>query len=194
VEFVFEPSLASAIFWLVTAAWVLERWLVGPREARRRTRRGSAEFLLILVAILAAFALNAATNAVGLGVVSGRGGEALVWAGLAVYAAGVALRYWAGLTLGKWFTRDLEVHGDHELVSHGPYAYLRHPLYSALVLATLGLGLLFRTPITAVLGALMVSAALIPRIRREERLLEAQLGSEYRGWAQGRSRVLPGLF
>ncbi len=176
MEFVLEPGLASAIFWMISVAWLAERWWLRSSRAGR-TRRGQLELWTILLAMLAAFALSALSHRAGLGVVEGTAGAVIRWMGLLSYGSGVALRLWAGQSLGVWFTRDLEVHDDHELVTHGPYAWMRHPLYVALLLVTLGFGLLFRTPLSALAGVVLVLFALAPRVRREERLLAQHFGS-----------------
>src|SRR4051794_37745232 len=49
-------------------------------------------------------------------------------------AAGLGLRWWAIRTLGKFFTVDVAVHKEHRLVTAGPYAWLRHPSYTGLLM------------------------------------------------------------
>jgi methyltransferase len=89
----------------------------------------------------------------------------------AVLAAVTALRYWAIASLGEyWTTRIVVVPGAH-VVRKGPYRYLRHPNYLAIVLEFLLLPLLMRAPATLVAFSLANLLVLRQRIRIEEKAL-----------------------
>ena len=192
MDFVLEARWESLLFWCLTATWSVEPWVLRSPLTRRRSRRGALEFGLICAAMIGALLLCAAAHRYGLGV-SQRATVVLRWLGLAIFGAGVGLRFWAGSTLGRCFTRDLAIEPGQELVTWGPYRWVRHPLYAALLLITGGLGLLFGAALPALCGVLVVAASLTPRIRREERLLECFFGSRYRDWAKRRARLVPPL-
>src|SRR5678816_401876 len=59
---------------------------------------------------------------------------------LILLVGGLALRWAAILTLGTLFTVDVAIHSDHVVVEKGLYRYMRHPSYTGLLLAFLGLG------------------------------------------------------
>ena len=61
--------------------------------------------------------------------------------GCAVGVMGVALRWWTIRTLGKQFTRNLQIAEDHRVVVEGPYRRIRHPSYSGAILMFAGVGL-----------------------------------------------------
>lgn len=60
----------------------------------------------------------------------------------AIGVAGGALRYQCYRTLGRFFTFELAIHRGHQLVTEGPYRYVRHPSYTAWVVGTLGVSLM----------------------------------------------------
>jgi protein-S-isoprenylcysteine O-methyltransferase Ste14 len=59
---------------------------------------------------------------------------------------GALLRLWSYRTLGRFFTFQLSIREDHRLVTHGPYAYVRHPGYSAIILVFFGGALVLFSP------------------------------------------------
>lgn len=102
---------------------------------------------------------------------------ALGWAMLAVVVAAQALRWWCVRTLGpRWNTRVLVLPGL-PLVSGGPYRWLRHPNYVAVVAEGLALPLVHGAWVTAVLFTVFNAALLTVRIRCEEAALGSASGS-----------------
>jgi len=98
------------------------------------------------------------------------------------------LRYWAISTLGeRWNTRIIFVPGDTP-VTAGPYRYIRHPNYVAVILEFLCLPLIHGGYLTALLFSLGNAALLFVRIRAEEQAL----GAEYQRAFASRPRFLPG--
>ncbi len=98
---------------------------------------------------------------------------ALGWAALATVGATMGLRYWAIATLGpRWNTRVLVVPGL-PAVDHGPYRYLKHPNYLAVILEIAALPLVHGAWITAAVFTGLNAALLRVRIRCEEDALSA---------------------
>ncbi len=115
-------------------------------------------------------------------------------AGMAMILLGVRLRQSAARALGRHFTVVLSVLPDHELVSSGPYRWLRHPNYAGLLLIALGTGIMVRSPLFLVgTLALWLPLALL-RIRAEERVLRGHLGERWNEYANDRWSLLPGLY
>src|SRR5437773_11448726 len=56
-------------------------------------------------------------------------------AGLVLFVAGLILRWWAIITLGRFFTVDVAIEKDHELVERGPFRWVRHPSYTGVMVA-----------------------------------------------------------
>ena len=114
--------------------------------------------------------------------------------GLVLMAAGVFVRQWAILTLGRFFTVDVRVHPDQTVVERGPYRWVRHPSYSGLLIFFVGLGLALNDWLSVIVLAILPAAGLIIRIRSEERALLTGLGEDYRRYAATRRRLFPGIW
>jgi protein-S-isoprenylcysteine O-methyltransferase Ste14 len=114
--------------------------------------------------------------------------------GLVLMAAGIVVRQWAIVTLGRFFTVDVRVHAGQRVVERGPYRWVRHPSYTGLLLFFVGVGLSLDNWASLVVLALLPAAGLLVRIRAEERALVAALGDEYRRYAARRRRLFPGIW
>ena len=109
---------------------------------------------------------------------------AIQWAGVALSVLGVAFALWAIVTLGRHYDLVLEVHHDHELVRRGPYAFVRHPVYTGLALHFAG-ACLATGNLLLIAGTLLVSyPAFYQRARAEEALLRDRFGAEYEKYAR----------
>jgi protein-S-isoprenylcysteine O-methyltransferase Ste14 len=82
----------------------------------------------------------------------------------------------------------IQVH--HELVTAGPYAYVRHPLYTGLIVALAGTALV-SGEYGALLGWVLLTSVFRMKARREERLLEGEFGSGYAAYCRRTGRLLP---
>jgi protein-S-isoprenylcysteine O-methyltransferase Ste14 len=118
--------------------------------------------------------------------------EPLFVLGLALMAAGVGVRQWAIVVLGRFFTADVRVRADQTVVEGGPYRWVRHPSYSGLILFFVGLGLALSNWASLATLALVPTAGLVVRIHAEEKALLATLGDPYRRFAATRPRLFPG--
>ena len=119
----------------------------------------------------------------------------LLVVGALLYFPGLALMVWGRLALGRMYfvstTGGAQLFADHELVTHGPYAWVRHPMYLGLSLAGLGGILLYRTW-TWVLVALSIPALAV-RARREEQVLRAEFGAAWQAYCRRVPGWLPRL-
>jgi protein-S-isoprenylcysteine O-methyltransferase Ste14 len=119
--------------------------------------------------------------------------EPLRLCGAALSALGIGLSIWAIVTLGRHYDLLLEVHAGHELVRGGPYALVRHPVYSGLALHFIG-ACVATGSILLILGTLLVTLpAFYTRARSEERLLREEFGPEYDRYARAVPMLIPGL-
>ncbi|MCW8131109.1 MAG: isoprenylcysteine carboxylmethyltransferase family protein [Planctomycetota bacterium] len=112
-------------------------------------------------------------------------------AALATLAA-IGGLYWAHATLGTYFSVDLEFKKRHALITAGPYAYVRHPMYSAFVLFFAASAVLAANALIAAFSALLV-LYILQRIPAEERMMRERFGAEYDGYAKTTGRLLPKL-
>ena len=112
----------------------------------------------------------------------------LGWLSLAGALAAQLLRYWAITTLGeRWNTRIIFVPGATP-VTHGPYRFVRHPNYVAVIMELVFVPLIHGGYLTAIVFTLGNAALLYVRIRAEE----AALGAEYQQAFAAHPRFIPG--
>jgi protein-S-isoprenylcysteine O-methyltransferase Ste14 len=119
---------------------------------------------------------------------------ATVVPGLALMAAGMAIRVASVLTLGRFFNREVEVRADHRVVSSGLYGWVRHPSYTGVLLVFLGFSLGQSNWLSLVAGTALPTAGYVWRIGSEESVLFAALGDDYRDYAATRKRLVPRLY
>jgi protein-S-isoprenylcysteine O-methyltransferase len=114
--------------------------------------------------------------------------------GVPVMLAGAALRWWSVVTLGRFFTVTVGVADDHRLIDSGPYAVLRHPSYTGMLIVYLGLGIGLDSWVSIVAGLVVPGLACAYRIGHEERQLREGLGPSYDAYARRTRRLVPGLW
>lgn len=165
------------MFVLFVAVLLLQRSVelaLSARNSRRLRARGAREFgarhYPLLVAVHVLFPILLALEVIGLGARP----PALwpVW--FALWSCAQALRYWAVRTLGdRWSTRIWVLPGE-SLVRSGPYRFLRHPNYVAVIVELVGASLLFGAWRTAIVISALNLVALTIRIQVEERALRGE--------------------
>jgi protein-S-isoprenylcysteine O-methyltransferase Ste14 len=111
-----------------------------------------------------------------------------------VFIAGLALRFWAVLTLGRFFKITVSIQEGRRVVRSGPYRLLRHPSYTGLLVALLGLGLALQTWLGLLALIVLPSIGVLIRIRVEESVLIEALGQDYVSYAAETRRLIPGLW
>lgn len=120
--------------------------------------------------------------------------DALRWVGLAFGVAAIALTRWADYTLGKNLSIVVQVKDDHTLVTDGPYAWIRHPIYTATILFAIGLVLVSANALVTFCAVTAASLLLSTRIFEEERLMTVRFGDGYRQYMHRTGRLLPRHF
>ena len=180
-------ALAIALILLAGAA-LFTQGNLSPGEREDRANR----WVLIafgLIGTLAAY-LPAYTDRKRFWIIDG---ETLRWIGVALSAAGGALRIWPVFVLGRRFSGLVAIQHGHTLVTNGIYGVIRHPSYLGLLINSLGWALAFRSGVGVLLTALLIPP-LLARIHAEERLLRTQFGDEYDAYRSRTSRLIPGLY
>ena len=112
---------------------------------------------------------------------------------LVLLVGGLAIRWVAILTLGRLFTVDVAIHTEHEVVQVGLYRFARHPSYTGLLIAFLGLGVSFGNWLSIAGLLIPIILAVLNRVAKEEQALLASLGSEYAAYCSHTKRFIPGL-
>jgi protein-S-isoprenylcysteine O-methyltransferase Ste14 len=192
----YSDAGARIAFSVVLGVFVVleQRTRLKSRLNRHGAREDRGSLLVVVVAI--ALGVGAAC------VVAARAPSAAItgarWpiflCGLALMCAGIALRQWAIVLLGQFFTVDIRVHPGQTIVDRGPYRWLRHPSYTGLIVTFLGLGLALGNWAALALLVVVPTGGLVVRIRAEERALLASLGEPYRRFTATRARLVPGVW
>ena len=118
--------------------------------------------------------------------------DGLVMLGVALAVLGVALAIWAITTLGRDYDLVLEIHAGHQLVRRGPFAWVRHPVYTGLIVHFIG-ACLATGSLVLVAGTLFVTIpAFVARARAEELLLREQFGPQYDRYMEEVPMLVPG--
>lgn len=107
---------------------------------------------------------------------------------------GLGLRWASILTLGRFFTANIAIHDGQPVITAGPYRYVRHPSYTGLLLAFIGLGVFFGSWLSLAVLMIPITVAVIHRIRLEESVLVSGLGPEYSAYCARTKRLIPGVF
>jgi protein-S-isoprenylcysteine O-methyltransferase Ste14 len=97
------------------------------------------------------------------------------WAVTGLCAAGFAFAWWARLTLGELWAGTVSRKQDHKIIQHGPYAIVRHPIYTGMLAAAFALAIQIGM-LANLVGAALLSVGFWMRARSEERFLSSELG------------------
>ena len=176
------------------AAWVvlILVWLPGYFRRRRTVRVGNPALQIPgNILLFAAFALLFARTTLGGGGPVTPQTDVFGAAGAALNVAGVAFAIWARLTLGRnWSGTVMQVKSDHRLVTTGPYAIVRHPIYTGFLAAFLG-SALTRGTATAYLALVCATGALLIRVNLEDGLMRSEFGAEHEAWRKRTRMIIP---
>jgi protein-S-isoprenylcysteine O-methyltransferase Ste14 len=115
------------------------------------------------------------------------------WVGLIAAGVGFALIVWSGIALGRLYSADVTIQQDHRLIKAGLYRYIRHPRYLGTLLVAIGLSFLFRSWIGLAASVLFLGVLLF-RINDEEKLMQAEFGSDWEAYCQRSWRMIPYLY
>jgi protein-S-isoprenylcysteine O-methyltransferase Ste14 len=114
------------------------------------------------------------------------------WTGVALTAAGLFFCVWARHHLGAYWSDKVVLKVDHQLIRSGPYAYLRHPIYSGVLLGVAGTALAIGEERGAV--ALMVMTVNYwVKARREEKILAEKFGDSFAEYRRNTGFLVPGF-
>lgn len=186
-------AYSSLLFPLLGLAWAgYEVWLGRHRRAAAGESRDQGTLGLLWRSLLLALAVAVALRVLGWGRAPTEWQPALRWAGCLLMAGGLSLRVWAIHALARFFTVDVGIRADHQLVQRGPYRWLRHPSYTGVLLCFYGLGIGLGNIGSLVVLAAVVTWAFLRRIAVEETALRAAFPLAYPAYAARTWRLFPG--
>jgi protein-S-isoprenylcysteine O-methyltransferase Ste14 len=119
-------------------------------------------------------------------------GPLLQGIGLTLWIAGLALAVWARLYIGRNWGMPMSRREDPDLVTTGPYLFIRHPIYTGLIVALIGTALtisLFGLIVAAVVAVFFAFSA-----TREEKFLAGQFPDAFPAYKAGTKMLIPFVF
>lgn len=114
----------------------------------------------------------------------------IAWTGVGITALGLALAVWARRTLGSNWSSSPTLKQGHELVQRGPYAFVRNPIYTALLLMLLGT-CLFVGRARAAIALPLAIAGLWIKLKQEEALMLRQFPESYPAYRRRVKALVP---
>jgi protein-S-isoprenylcysteine O-methyltransferase Ste14 len=114
------------------------------------------------------------------------------WAGVVGFGVSIAWLIWMFHTLGSNLTDTVVTRRDAYFVDNGPYRFVRNPMYTGVLMATMSLGFAFGTWLLPVAGS-TVFALFAVRTRIEEKYLIERFGDQYRDYMKRVGRFFPKL-
>ena len=185
----FDMGNVIGLPWLIFLGY----WFVTAMRVNRMARREPAGSLLGRFALMGAAFYLLSGGDPRLGDLSARifppthelftFGAALTW-------AGIGFAIWARYHLGRFWSGTVALREGHQLIRSGPYAYIRHPIYTGILAAVLGTALAFDRYQGLVAFALVLTG-FAWKASREEALLAGQFGAEFEEHRQHTGFFLP---
>jgi protein-S-isoprenylcysteine O-methyltransferase Ste14 len=160
----------------------------------RRRAWGLRLLIMVVVLVVVSFGRHA-----GVGLAASISGVLLFhpgvvgqWLGVGLMVIGIGFAFWARAHLGRNWGIPMSLREGHELVTSGPYAYVRHPIYTGLMLAMIGtalaMGLLGLVFFAVAFAYFLVSA------RTEEKMMLAQFPDTYPAYRRRTKMLIPFVF
>jgi protein-S-isoprenylcysteine O-methyltransferase Ste14 len=190
------------VFWTLLASMLLMRggfafrvWRTGERllpDRAAKEREGlparsiAGLFSLLLIAVI----LNFCLRGDHFRAFAFAAPPWLRWTGLALGVTSVGLFAWTHVALGKFWSTCLQLRTEHRLITAGPYARIRHPMYTAILGWMISLSLVAGSWVPLVFAGL-AALNFILRIQPEEKMMLQEFGDEYRDYMKRTGRLLP---
>ena len=153
--------------------------------------RGSLALLWIVIvtSVTLSFVVASALPGAGMGAVPG-----VRFLGIVAFAAGLAIRWYSIVHLGRFFTVNVAIAAGHRLIDTGPYRFVRHPSYTGALMAFLGLALCLANWASLAVMLVPVFLVFLRRMHVEEDALLQAFGNQYRDYMRRTKRLIPAVY
>lgn len=184
-------NIAALLWSAIFILWAILRFTTKSTVGSRSDARAGISVIFVWLAWLILFNRNLRPGVLGERFM--RVMPAINYIGLALTIIGLGFAVWARFTIGRNWGAMITVQQDHKLIQRGPYAIVRHPIYSGFMLATLGTAI-----ILGEFGGL-ISVALIViawgyKARLEEGFMIEKFGAEYEEYRRRVKGLVPGVW
>ena len=116
--------------------------------------------------------------------------DALAWTGVVLCIAGLAFCIWARFTLGRNWSGVVTLKGGHELIMHGPYAVVRHPIYTGLLTMFIATVIVLGH-VAGIIALPLVFVSIWIKLRHEEKLMLQKFPDQYAAYQRRVKRLIP---
>ena len=182
--------ICSALWMVLSVVWLVA--LLRTKRTQERADFGSR--LLYGLPVFVAFLLLFNEN-IHFGWLESKIIPRSIWVeALAVLltAAGIAFAIWARFYIGENWSSAVSIKVDHQLIRTGPYSWVRHPIYSGLLLAMIGTAFARREP-RGVLALVLLWLGFWIKSRMEEGFMHKAFGPEYQEYSRSTGALIPRL-
>jgi len=180
------------IIWIIWCASeiLLNRLMHSGSNDKKGQDKGSIRFIWIAIA-LAIFSGIIFSTYVKILI----GNQIIIpYVGLALVVVGMILRFISIWTLGRFFTVDVTIRDDHKIKKDGVYRFIRHPSYAGSLISFIGFGISLNNWLSLISVTILITIALIYRIRIEEKLLTDHFGADYLDYQNKTYRLIPWIY
>ncbi len=191
-------SIGKVVWVLGIIAWYVIRYPFERRARRsrvvsdRRSRSDSVGLASALVGLAMLPGFYVAT-----GIPEAADYPASVWAvllGTIIFSAALWVFRVSHKMLGRNWSITLEIREQHRLVSSGPYALVRHPMYTSFLLMAVGQAFLLSNWVVGLAGLIGFGILFFLRVDKEERMMLENFGPEYRDYMERTKRIIPYIY
>lgn len=187
--------MALGVSRLIDGLWVvfLVIWAIGAARTKQTKRQQSDASQVVQRGLAAAGAILLFAPRLGVGWLDAGllpDSDELAYTGLALTFAGIAFAVWARFALGRNWSAVVTIKQDHELIRSGPYALVRHPIYTGMLLGIAGTALAF-DQVRSLLAFVSVTMGFWLKLRTEESFMIQQFGDQYRRYRREVKALIP---
>lgn len=115
------------------------------------------------------------------------------WLGAAITVGGLLFSVWAREHLGRNWSHSVTIKEDHELITSGPYALVRHPIYTGILTGFLGLAIAI-SQVRGFVALVLIFVGFWSKLSIEEQWMRSQFGETYAEYVRRTAALVPYLF
>lgn len=181
--------------WIIDCAWVALAviWILSSFGTKQVVRQYAGlarafQVMLLVAGVMLIFLLQTPMGYLDVRFIPASMASASI--GIALTFAGMLLALWARFFLGRNWSGEVTVKQDHQLIRSGPYAFVRHPIYSGFLLAMLGTAIAFGQ-LRSFLGVALAAIGWRLKSLIEERYMIEQFGAQYTDYKRSVRALVP---
>jgi protein-S-isoprenylcysteine O-methyltransferase Ste14 len=182
-------------YWLIVAIWAVWKayWLISARGLKPATEKEPLTSRIpIVIGLVLAICLMLVPGWFGSFMGQSFTGQtdATYLPGLVIALGGISFAFWARHSLGTNWSGRVTIKEDHELVTAGPYRWVRHPIYTGALLIVTGSALALGHA-GGIFSIAIMTAVFMYKMRLEEKMLHKHFGERYAAYRRSTRAIIP---